>query len=449
VPRDDLADVRTAVRRALAARTSDGHLIDDLTQETLLRIASTDALSDDERRAYAVVTARNLLTSHHRRRSVQARHLHELVEHGHEPDPEQRTIASEEVAALKLAMTRVDPDERELLVRHEVGGTNLATLAGEAGTSNGAIAMRLARARANLRLEFLLVFRRLSLPTDQCRPVLLALAVGDARRQAQLHAADHLQACPTCASLAGPMIERNRRAAAWLPVPIGLTSGRIRRALRTWWARAVALAMMFATIGGLALMVHSATGSDATTKPAISLAAAGSGGSRALPPLPAGSTSLAGTTTNGPTTSDAPAPAEVPGGGVVTTQPAATQLAPAATQPMGDGAAPCPPPAPLDVFNLSSASGCPFTATVVAVVSATGSQVSAHAGAMSVTIHLLDGPSAIAVPGSRVSVSGTVTSVTDPLHVAVSGSIADAPGVGRVLPTTAVTVVSGLPLPLP
>ena len=142
------------------------HLIDDLTQETLLRLARSDRqLTADEQRAYAVVTARNLLTSHFRGQSVQRRHQHRLVEHDGATDPEQRTIENEETAALASALTRLDPGERDLLLRHEVTGTDLATLAGEADVSRGAIAMRLARARANLRLEFLLVFRRLSLPT--------------------------------------------------------------------------------------------------------------------------------------------------------------------------------------------------------------------------------------------------------------------------------------------
>ena len=79
--RDALADVGAAVRRALAARTSDPHLIDDLTQETLLRLARSDRqLTADEQRAYAVVTARNLLASHFRGQSVQRRHQHRLVE---------------------------------------------------------------------------------------------------------------------------------------------------------------------------------------------------------------------------------------------------------------------------------------------------------------------------------------------------------------------------------
>ena len=95
--RDALVDVSAAVRRALAARTSDPHLIDDLTQETLLRLARSDRpLTADEQRAYAVVTARNLLASHFRGQSVQRRHQHRLVDHGGATDPEQRTIDNEE-----------------------------------------------------------------------------------------------------------------------------------------------------------------------------------------------------------------------------------------------------------------------------------------------------------------------------------------------------------------
>ena len=55
--RDALAEVGAVVRRSLAARTNDQDLIDDLTQEALLRLTATDReLSADEQRAYAVVT---------------------------------------------------------------------------------------------------------------------------------------------------------------------------------------------------------------------------------------------------------------------------------------------------------------------------------------------------------------------------------------------------------
>ncbi len=56
---------------------------------------------------------------------------------------EQRTLDDEEASGLNAALARVSPEERDLLVRHELSGTDLATLAGEAGVSRGAIAMRL------------------------------------------------------------------------------------------------------------------------------------------------------------------------------------------------------------------------------------------------------------------------------------------------------------------
>ena len=143
---DSLADVSGVVRRTLAARTRDQHLIDDLTQETLARLAdSAHQLSPDAQRAYAVVVARNLLASHFRGQSVYGRHAHRLIEHRDPDDPAQLTVDKEEIEALTSALSQLDPAERDLLMRHEVSGTDLATLAEDARVSSGAIAMRLAR----------------------------------------------------------------------------------------------------------------------------------------------------------------------------------------------------------------------------------------------------------------------------------------------------------------
>ena len=81
------------------------------------------------------------------------------------------------------------------------------------------MATRLAHARAHLRLEFLLAFRRVKLSSDRCRAVLLSLSNGDRRRQAMLDAPAHLAACPTCADLAEPLMRRNRRVLALLLLP--------------------------------------------------------------------------------------------------------------------------------------------------------------------------------------------------------------------------------------
>lgn len=413
--RDALDEVRAVVRRALAARTNDQHLIDDLTQETILRVTrSVRQLSDDERRAYAVVTARNLLVSHHRARSVHDRHLHRLVQYDSATDPEQRTIDNEESEALASAMTRIDPVERELLVRHEVSGTDLATLADEANVSRGAIAMRLARARANLRLEFLLVFRRLRLPTERCRPVLLAIAAGDRRRQTQLDADGHVESCQVCATLVGPMTERDRRVAGWLFVPVADAVRRVRRAVHDHWLHVASAVIVAVGAGGLFLLVTSdhrpdAPAGAATTQPArpTSAAATTAGPTSAPPAAPAPITQAA---TAPPTTTPAPA--------VVSTQ--AAPAAPAPPPPTVTEApttattatTACPSPRPLSEIDVGASLGCPFAVSVVTVVGlSSGTHLSAVTDSQRVvSIDVLGGalPALTIVPGARISISGVI-----------------------------------------
>jgi RNA polymerase sigma factor (sigma-70 family) len=423
--RDALADVGDVVRRTLAARTRDRDLIDDLTQETLLRVAGTERpLSPDDRRAYAVVTARNLLTSHYRRRSVQDRHLHRLVEYGEGGGPEQRMLDQEETAALTSAMSRIEPEERELLVRHEVGGTDLATLAGEADVSNGAIAMRLARARANLRLEFLLVFRRLRLPTDRCRPVLLALAAGDRRRQAQLDAAAHVDTCPTCSSLLGPMTERDRRVAGWLIVPAGKAARRVRRFAQEHWAATGTAAILAAAAGGLIVVetrnaahAPSALVTSVASRPVVS--ATVSTVAAPLPPsVPPPSAAAPAPTAAAPApTAAAPAPTATPAASQV---PASTSPAPSAAPPPTAPASthpPCPPPQPLSQLDVSRSIGCPFALSIVTVIDASsGSHLSVITDSQRPVAVDLAGTGAVLpitiVPGVRIGISGVVDGVT-------------------------------------
>ena len=424
--RDAFDDVSTVVRRALAARTSDPHLIDDLTQDTLLRLARSDRqLTADEQRAYAVVTARNLLTSHFRGQSVRRRHQHRLVERDDAADPEQRTIDNEETAALASALTRLDPGERDLLVRHEVTGTDLATLAGEAKVSRGAIAMRLARARANLRLEFLLVFRRLSLPTPHCRPVLLALAAGDRRRQAQLDAIGHVATCLTCEELLGPMTERGRRVAAWWFVALGDLLRPVRRTIRSWWVRAATVAVLLAAIGGLIVVVNDPTGADETarTQPTATRTAPAAPGP--TPPAMAG--------TVAPSPPPVPPTTAAPTLPVVAAPPPETSQAPSAPAPPATfattGEAPaCPPPAPLTELDLPAAVGCPFAMSVVTVVALpAGAELIATAGDLSVAVRLMGGsglPLTVA-PGIKITIAGTVEAAPSASQLTVTVDAGD------------------------
>lgn len=62
----------------------------------------------------------------------------------------------------------------------------------------GAVAARLSRARASLRIEYLLATERVEPPSDRCRPVLRALSSGDRRRQRELDVDGHVLGCPCC-----------------------------------------------------------------------------------------------------------------------------------------------------------------------------------------------------------------------------------------------------------
>src|SRR4051795_4319848 len=59
---EPLLDVTDVVRRVVGARVRDPHLREDLTQETLVRVAAVARrLDGDAVQAYAIVTARNLI----------------------------------------------------------------------------------------------------------------------------------------------------------------------------------------------------------------------------------------------------------------------------------------------------------------------------------------------------------------------------------------------------
>ena len=285
----------------LAGRVRDRELIEDLTQETLVRVASAQARLDREALVpYAIVTARNVLASHARSESVKSRHAHRLVDYRGFEGPEQLVLEREETDALAVALDRLDVEDRSLLVRHEGDGVDLETLAAEAETSRGAIAMRLARARAVLRLEFLLAFRNERLSSDRCRSVLLALSAGDRRRQRHLDAAGHLLRCPTCSRLAEPVTSRDRGAAGWLIVPIGEA---IRRVVDSVVRRPLQVALCMTTAAGITVGVISLRADDQPTAPvAAAETAAPTAAAVATSPATAPEPSTAPSTASEPST---------------------------------------------------------------------------------------------------------------------------------------------------
>ena len=159
-------------------------------------------------------------------------------------------------------------EDRRLLLDHEVAGIGTGKLAAEHGTSPGAVAARLARARARLRVEHLLALRGLRPPTPRCRPVLDALSLGDRRRQEALGAAEHLLDCATCAGLAEPLLTRRRALTGLAPVALLLALPG-----RAWsWARANP--------------VPATAGTAGVTAVAVAVAVALAGDPQAVPPSP-------------------------------------------------------------------------------------------------------------------------------------------------------------------
>lgn len=95
-----LVEVTAVVRRVLRARSSDPHLVVDLAQETLVRVASAQhRLLPDELQPYAITTAQNVYINHCRRRSVELRHVHRLVDYTSLAGPEQLLLERDETNA--------------------------------------------------------------------------------------------------------------------------------------------------------------------------------------------------------------------------------------------------------------------------------------------------------------------------------------------------------------
>lgn len=125
-----------------------------------------------------------------------------------EPAPDDELLLSVEVGLVEDAIARLPAPDREMLLAHEVRGAGTADLAADHGSTPGAVAAHLNRARARLRIEYLIADHGAGPPTDRCRPVLYALSIADRRRQRELDTSGHLLACDYCLAISGALFER-------------------------------------------------------------------------------------------------------------------------------------------------------------------------------------------------------------------------------------------------
>ena len=216
---EDVVAIEPVIRRVVAARVPNPSDIDDLVQDCLERLLGAhDRLAPETVLPYGIVTARNMVTSHMRtaaRRATAAPLIADL----REPDrPEDGLLAGEAHTAMEAALNQLSAQERaDILAYYDA----VPATHGEAVEASGALRVRMARIRAKLRLEYLLAFRHVELPSEQCRRVLLAVSAGDTRRQRQLQAGQHLLHCPVCATLSEPLSKRSAALTAFT-VPFAL-----------------------------------------------------------------------------------------------------------------------------------------------------------------------------------------------------------------------------------
>jgi RNA polymerase sigma factor (sigma-70 family) len=208
----ELIDLRDTAARVVRSRHSGGDG-EDLVQEAWIRVASALASHEvADRHAYTAAVAANLVRGWDRRDRRRQRWAPRLWTRPTVDAPDGEVVAGEEAAAMGLALSRLPESARDVLVAHVVQGMDTATLAHQAGTSPGAVAACLARARAMLRVEYLIAFRRLPEPPDECRRVCYAISAHDSRRAARLDTPAHLASCATCRSLTDSVVERRRPA---------------------------------------------------------------------------------------------------------------------------------------------------------------------------------------------------------------------------------------------
>ncbi len=210
-PEDDpaLVELVPMLRRVVGARVKDPHTVDDLVQETLVRVvAARTRLAPDKLAQYAAVTARNLVATMAEKNDRARDRSHLLVDNDEPELPVHRLLRVEDRSLLLEALAQLPDADRDLLLAHEVEGQDTGTMAATRGSTPGAVAARLNRARANLRVEYLLVEEGVDLPGDRCRAVLRALSLGDRRRQAELDVDRHVIGCPACTRVRARLFER-------------------------------------------------------------------------------------------------------------------------------------------------------------------------------------------------------------------------------------------------
>ena len=242
----DLLSTMGVVRRYLAGLRVEPDQADEVVQESAARLWQNRWRIDRRTAAgYALATARSLLGDEARRAERELAHLHRLHEPSATPDAYETVELAQEQAALAVALAKLPARDQALLVAHHVDEIGVAELARRDGSSPGAVAAALNRARGRLRLEYCLQAHRRRLTEDRCRQVLTSVALGNLPRQQALGAGRHLAACEDCGPLAKVITARDRHSAGLGPLVVLV-------ALLGWLRRVAGAHPVVASAGGAA-----------------------------------------------------------------------------------------------------------------------------------------------------------------------------------------------------
>ena len=127
---------------------------EDVVQDAYVRaLAGADRFRGGDPRAWLLSIVRNACYSSHRHRRVRQTTDFDEAVHGEDtvtPSPEQRAIDRDTSRRVRLAIERLAPEFREVIVLREFEGLPYKEIAGVLGAPIGTVMSRLSRARAQL-----------------------------------------------------------------------------------------------------------------------------------------------------------------------------------------------------------------------------------------------------------------------------------------------------------
>lgn len=229
----DLDALLPILRRVAGARLSSAADAEDVVQETVARVlAAADRIGPGMLEPYAIRVARNLVANSWRDGQRTRRIAHRLIDAETHPLPEDRVVARAQSSTLDSALAELPEGDRALLIAHDSDGESLTALAAREGTTAGALAARLHRIRARVRVHYLVADEVQAPPTERCLLVLTALSGRDRRRQRAADVEGHLLGCDYCARVARPLLDSDEGTEITIDVTADADIVRARQAAR-------------------------------------------------------------------------------------------------------------------------------------------------------------------------------------------------------------------------